>query len=88
MDLVGRRGPISGGLFLGGVMLILMTFSSSVYPALCIYVIVLSLSGSPAETAPLLNDYIYPKSFSLGQMYISFMQYLGTTTATSLTIAL
>jgi MFS family permease len=86
MDVIGRRIPITAGLVVGSCMLVAMTCAQVVYPWLLICLCVLAVSGSPAENAPLVNDYVQPKSYGLVLMYTAFMQYLGTTVATSVTI--
>jgi hypothetical protein len=68
MDLVGRRIPITIGLMNGGVMLIIVTFTQQIYPGVLICLILLSLSGSAAVDAPLMIDYVKPKSYGINQM--------------------
>ena len=64
MDLVGRRIPIIIGMLVAGGFLIGLTLGQNVYPDLYLMVIILAISGSPVESAPFLNDYIEPESFS------------------------
>jgi len=66
----------------------LVTFGHEVYPTLLIMIIVLSMAAAPTECAPLINDYVQPKSFGVAQMYYAFAAYLGTTLATAVTINL
>jgi len=88
MDKVGRRVPIVCGLLVAGLMINLVTFGHEVYPTLLIMIIVLSMAAAPTECAPLINDYVQPKSFGVAQMYYAFAAYLGTTLATAVTINL
>lgn len=70
-------------------MLILMTiFTKDIYPNLLIFLVVMSIGAAPAESSPLINDFVEPKSYSVAQMYMAFAQYLGTTFATAFTIFL
>lgn len=63
MDFFGRRIPIVLGLLIAGLMINLVTFGHEVYPTLLIMITVLSMAAAPTECAPLINDYVMPKSF-------------------------
>jgi len=60
MDLFGRRLPITIGLVLGGLGMIGMIFTGQIYPGIVIIITIMSVSCTPAENAPLQNDYIKP----------------------------
>jgi MFS family permease len=60
MDKYGRKWPMVSALLINGLMLILVTTSSTVWPTLTIYTIFLGCSFVPVLLQPLWFDYVAP----------------------------
>ena len=73
LDVLGRKLMIGIGIFICGLSLLLMTFGTQVYPYLLIFFLLLVLSSNPGYQAPLINDYIEPRSFGICQMINQFV---------------
>jgi MFS family permease len=65
MDTVGRRFPISIGMFIAGIFMFLIPFFRTIYPGFFICRAMVSIGTILLVNSPLLPDYVQLESLGL-----------------------
>jgi MFS family permease len=88
LDLVSRRLLIAVTMSLCGFFLIMQTLFSEVYPTLLLVFIMYAILAIPGFNAPYTSIFISKQSYGTMNIYSSFVNLLGSSIATSVTINL
>lgn len=86
LDFVGRKIPLVIGVMICGILMIVMTFCSEVYPTLLLLFIAYGVSLIPSLICPLQIDYLSKETMGASNAWGQIFALLGSTTATTLSL--